>query len=446
MNLKLTFPAIFTALLFSLASNGQQKIKTLAGTGTGDFGGDGFAATDARLHSPQDVDLDGNGNLYVLDYLNVRIRKITTSGTILTVAGNGVIGNSGDGSISTSAAMRPTGMALDRSNLLFIADGHHAVLRKVNALGIISTVAGTGVWGNTGYGGPASMAPLGFMHGIAFDTANNLYITDARYHNVRKITAAGILERFAGNDTAGYMGDDGPATSARIDSPYAIAADQTGNVFISDLKYNVVRKVDHMSGIITTYAGNGSAGYSGDGGLAGAAQLNRPAGLAVDTAGNLFIADADNNVIRKVDATTGIITTVVGNGTPGFGGDLGYVNGCNLRTPFGVAVAKNGDLYIADANNQRIRQTYTPVGVADINTSRKISLFPNPANEACVISGVNNGDVITLFDITGRAIGTFTAGNSELEINISTLAPGCYLLRVADDAGNNLSAARLVIE
>lgn len=444
MNIKLTFPAILAAIFLSVSAHGQQKIKTIAGTGIGDFGGDGFAAGAARLHSPQDLKLDGNGNLYILDYLNVRIRKINTSGIIVTAAGSGIIGNSGDGSISTSANMRPTGIALDKSNNLYIADGHHAVIRKVNSLGIISTIAGTNsVYGNTGYGGPAGSALLGFMHGIAFDNADNLYITDSRYHHVRKITPGGIIERFAGNDTAGYMGDDGPATTARLDSPYAIVADRWGNVYVSDLKYNVVRRID-ASGIITTYAGDGTQGYTGDGGLAGAAKLDRPAGLAVDTSGNLYIADADNNVVRKVDATTGIITTVVGNGTPGFGGDLGYVNGCNLRTPFGLAVAENGDIYIADANNQRIRQTYSPVSVSTVNNQNVISLFPNPADETCFVSNLNSGDVVTVLDATGRTMASYVAKTNHLEMDLNTFTPGIYLVRVVDASGNSLSAARLV--
>ncbi|GAA4461358.1 hypothetical protein GCM10023093_05870 [Nemorincola caseinilytica] len=433
--------------MFSCATHAQQKIKTIAGTGAGDFGGDGFVSTGGRLHSPRDIKLDASGNVYILDYENFRIRRINAAtGIIVTVAGNGVIGYTGDGSIGTSATMWPTGIAVNRNNELYIADGHSNVIRKLNSLGIISTVAGVGGIGtNTGNGGPANAATFGLIHGIAFDTANNLYLADAQHHVVRKIDAAGIISRYAGDDTAGYMGDDGPATTARLDSPYAVVADRAGNVFISDLKAHVVRRVDVTSGIITTYAGNGTAGFSGDGGLAGSAQLSRPAGLAMDTSGNLYIADADNNRIRMVDAA-GIITTIIGNGTPGFGGDLWYVTGCNLHTPFGVAVNNTGNIYIADALNQRVRQTYSAVGVADVSKGSELEIYPNPATGKCVLSGLAKDETVTIYDLTGRAISTHTAAGAILDLDITSFAPGTYMLRVATAAGSSRSVARLVKE
>ncbi len=442
--MKFTFP-ILTAIFLSCGAQAQvQKINTIAGTGVGGFSGDGGVSTAGVLHNPQDVKLDALGNVYIMDYTNFRIRKINTAGNIITVAGNGVIGNTGDGSISTSASMWPTGIAIDRNNLLYIADGHSGVIRKVNSSGIISRVAGIGAFGNAGNGGPATLASVGLVQGIAFDTANNLYVADAMYHVIRKISASGIITRFAGTDTAGYTGDGGSATTARIDSPFAIVADREGNVYFSDMMYHVVRMVN-TAGVISTYAGTGTAGNTGDGGMAVSAQLNRPAGLAVDTAGNLFIADADNNVIRKIEKATGIISRVVGNGTPGFGGDLGYVNGCNLHTPFGVAVATNGDIYIADANNQRVRKTYATVGVTDTKITN-IELYPNPTNGTFIVTGASNGNTVIVYDYMGRQVANSVVSADKAQLDLTHLPGSVYVVRVIDAAGNTTAFARLVKE
>jgi len=441
--MRLTLPVIFAATLFSLSATAQlQKINTIAGTGIGGFGGDGSVSTAATLHAPRDVKYASNGYTYILDYTNYRIRRINPSGNIVTIAGNGVNGNSGDGSVSTSASVWATGIALDNENNLTIADGYHGVIRKINASGIINTIAGIGLGGNSGNGGPATLAAFGLVHGIAYDADNNLYLADATNHIVRRINAAGIISRFAGDDTAGYAGDDGPAITARLDSPYAVAADHKGNVYISDIKANVVRKVN-AAGIITTYAGTGTIGHTGDGGLAGAATLNRPAGLAVDATGNLYIADADNDVIRMVD-TAGIITTIIGNGTPGFGGDLGYVDGCNLHTPFGVSVAADGSVYIADANNQRIRKTYATVGVTGIPSASAITVYPNPAAATCIVTGAADGDIITVSDIAGRAVSSVVASSAGTGLNVSNLVTGMYFVRVVNKDGNLIAVTKLI--
>lgn len=444
IRMKLSLPLLLTSFLFAAHAHAQvPRINTISGTGIGGFSGDGFVSTGAQLHNPQSVVLDKNNNVYILDFLNHRIRKINSSGNIVTIAGNGNTGFTGDGSVATSAEIYPYGIAVNRNNELYISDASWNVIRKVNSLGIISTVVGIGMYGNTGDGGPASAAKIGSPYGMTFDTANNLYFADAKHHIVRKVSASGIITKFAGNDTAGYAGDGDFAILARLDSPYAVAADRKGNVFISDIKNNVIRKVD-PSGVISTYAGVASTfGHSGDGGPANAALLNRPAGIAVDTNGNLFIADADNDVIRKVD-TFGIITTVVGNGTPGFGGDLGAVNGCNLHTPFGVAVAANGDLYIADANNQRIRKTYTPVSVNDVERD-VIAVYPNPTTENVTITGLTKGDVIALTDITGRTmnVNINIVNASTSTVSLLDMASGWYLLKVISADGIVVSVVKI---
>ncbi len=436
--MKFTFPALLSFMtLFAVSSDAQvQNISTISGTGIGGFSGDGADALSAQLNAPHGVLTDDAGNVYILDYLNYRIRKINTSGNIATIAGNGGISGTGDGSVATSAEVRPYGMALDKDNNLYISDASWGVIRKVNSAGIISTIAGVGVHGNTGNGGPASAAKLHGVYGLAFDTSGNLYLADGISNVVRKIDKSGIISRFAGDDTAGYSGDGLFAIAARLDSPYAVATDIPGNVYISDMKNNVIRKV-LTDGTIVTYAGTGSMGHSGDGGPATAAELNRPAGLCVDNIGNLYIADADNDVIRKVD-TAGIITTVVGNGTPGFGGDLGPVNGANLHTPFDVAVDAAGTLYIADANNQRIRKTYMPVSVAGVENHGSVLVTPNPFSNKFTLTGINKTDKVAVYNLSGRAVSVEEVTNGDTKsIDMTALPSGVYVLSISDASGSS---------
>jgi len=446
--MKITFPLFLSAILaLSVPAVAQtQKIITIAGTGISGYNGDGISAITARVSSPSGVAVDASGNVYVQDFLNHRVRKINTSGYITTIAGNGTVGYSGDGSVGTTSQVSPFGIAADKHGNVYISDASYGVIRKVNTVGIISTFAGSGVQGNSGNGGPALSAKLDGVYGMAVDTAGNVYVADGKSNVVRMINAAGIITTVAGNDTAGFAGDNFPATDARLDSPYAVAADRRGNLYISDMKNNVIRKVD-AAGIITTYAGTGAHGYSGNGGPAVLADLDRPAGIAVDTIGNLYIADADNDVIRKVD-TFGVITTVAGNGTPGFGGDLNTVDGANLHTPFGVAVDRYGSLYIADANNQRVRKTYTPVGVADVANNTAVTVYPNPAEDRFAVSGLIKADKVCIYDLVGKQVSaTWDATADGIQtFAIGDLATGVYMLQVTDNAGAKKAVVKLIKE
>jgi len=446
--MRLTLPILlFSAATLSLAKQSPaqtKRIKTVAGTGAGAFGGDGGASTAASLHSPYAVSLDGTGNVYILDRLNARIRKIFPSGIIVTVIGTGLTGYSGDGSVGTSADITPSGFAVSNTDI-YVSDNYHHVIRRLNSVGIMSTFAGNGLNASAGDGGPASAASFKTPAGMALDAAGNLYIADGEGNVVRKINTSGVISTFAGDGTAGFAGDGGSATLASLDSPYAVALDAFGNVFISDVKNNRVRKVD-VSGAISTYAGAGTAGYSGDNGPATDAELNRPAGLATDKDGNLYIADADNNVIRKV-ATDGTITTAVGNGTPGFGGDYGPVNGCNLNRPFGVAVDAMGDLYIADANNQRIRKTYAPTAVENTQTIANVEIYPSPAGEMLFVDGLSKGDKLSVMDVTGRVVVSAEVTNGGVEqLNVTSLAQGVYMLNITTVSGNGKAVVRFVKE
>jgi secreted PhoX family phosphatase len=331
--------------------NSEGMISTVAGNGTVGYGGDGGSATAAQLNYPSGVAVDTAGNLYIVDWGNARIRKVTLEGVINTVAGNGTNGYSGDGGSATTAQLwYPEGAAVDTAGNLYIADTYNYRIRKVTSAGVITTVAGKNGNGYLGDGGPATAALLNVPRSIALDPSGNLYIADTDNHRIRKVTSEGVISTVAGNGTRGYLGDGGPATAALLSYPYGVAVDAAGSLYIADAGNNRIRKVT-PEGMISTVAGNGTFsfdGYSGDGGPATAAQLHFPTDVDVDAAGNLYIADCANHCIRKV-TTDGIIQTVAGNGTRGSFGDGGPATAANLNYPKSVAVDAAGNIYIQDA-------------------------------------------------------------------------------------------------
>jgi len=329
----------------------------VAGTiGASGYSGDGGPATSALLYNPCGVAVDTEGNLYIADAQNYRIRMVSPGGTITTVAGTGVAGYSGDNGPATSAGLSfPCAVAVDADGKLSIADGQR--IRTISG-GTITTVAGTGAAGYSGDDGPATSAQLYNPTGVAVDTAGNLYIADSNNYRVRMVSVLGTITTVAGTGTAGYSGDDGPATSAQINYPVGVAVDAAGNLYVAELYNHVIRKVS-SGGTITTVAGTGVAGYSGDNGPAASAKLNKPSDVAVDTAGNLYIADYENYRIRKVSAA-GTITTVAGSGSPGFVGDNGPATSAALGHVSGVAVDSTGHLYLADQWFNTIREATLP--------------------------------------------------------------------------------------
>ncbi len=257
-----------------------------------------------RIDSPYGVAVDATGNLFIADTYNERIRKVGTNGIIITVAGNGTEGYSGDGGAATNAELPyPAGVAVDATGNLFIADSGNNRIRKVGTNGIITTVAGNGHAGYSGDGGAATNAELNYPAGVAVDATGNLFIADRKTTASARWAPTGLSPRWRATASypslGGYSGDGGAATNAELDLPDGVAVDATGNLFIADIGNNVIREMG-TNGIITTVAGNGRAGYSGDGGAATNAELDLPEGVAVDATGNLFIADLGNNVIRKV--------------------------------------------------------------------------------------------------------------------------------------------------
>ena len=352
---------LFTlSVIFSLQANAQ-IISTVAGTGTSSYSGDGGQATSAELTLPTAVTTDASGNIYIADFGNSSLRKVNTSGIITTIAGNGGEGFSGDGGQATAAQLDSlAGVTVDAAGNIYITDTYNYRIRKINTLGTITTIAGNGTLGYSGDGGQATNAQLNLPNGgVAIDAAGNIYIADLNNSCVRKINTLGIISTIAGNNFAGtsggFSGDGGQATAAALSNVAAIAFDAAGNLYISDSYNNRIRKID-ISGIITTVAGIGSYGLSGDGGQATNAQLSAPVGITFDSAGNLYIADQSNNAIRMVN-TIGIISTIAGgSGSNVFNGDGGLATNAGLGGPMGVAFDGLGNLYIADYFSNRIRK------------------------------------------------------------------------------------------
>lgn len=333
----------------------RYTITTVAGNGTSGFSGDGGQATSAQLSIPWGIALDATGNLYIADEINHRIRKVAANGTITTIAGNGTAGYTGNGSAATSAELNyPAAIAVDGSGNVYISDTANHVIRKLATGGTISTLAGTNVAGFAGDGAAATSAQLNLPLGVALDSSGNLYIADTLNNMVRKVATSGTITTVAGSPVVGYGGDGGAATSAQLYQPFGVTLDAAGNLYISDTLNHVVRKVV-ADGTITTIAGIGTRGFSGDGGLATKAMLNYPEGLAVDAAGNLYIADSLNCRIRVV-TPAGMIMTVAGNGKFGSLGDGGAATSAQMNNPSGLALDSAGSLYVADSQNNLVRR------------------------------------------------------------------------------------------
>ncbi|MCD6012707.1 MAG: hypothetical protein K0Q79_2569 [Flavipsychrobacter sp.] len=413
-----------------------QNIYTYAGTGAASFSGDGGAATAAAINLPSGVITDGSGNVYIADDGNYRVRKVNSSGIISTIAGDGTSGFSGDGGPATAARfLEPFDLCLDVAGNVYVVDRANHRVRKISTSGIITTVAGDGTASSGGDGLPATTAQLYAPSGVVFDASGNMYITEANGHRIRKVNTSGVISTVAGTGTAGFSGDGGAATAAMINGPLGLTLDGAGNIFVGEVGGRRVRKIS-TAGIITTIAGNGTSGSSGDGGPATAALLNNPGNVAFDAAGNLYIADGLGCKIRKVN-TAGIISTYVGTGVCGFSGDGGPATAAKVDRPASIAFASDGSAYIADWLNDRIRKIPAPPSTGiSAYANDELSMFPNPAtNELSIIA---SPFTYRSFSITGIAGNTVMQQPVIMELNvvpIAQLPPGIYFIRLQKDDG-----------
>ena len=326
---------LFVFILLAPVLLKAQTISTIAGNSIGGFNGDGVVATAAQLHYPCGVAIDSSGNVFIADRFNSRIRKIVLStGIISTVAGTGIeVCDTTDGIPATTEAINNLQYVTTDNAGNFYTSCNVSNIKKVNAsTGLISKYIST----SADY--------------LVVDESGNLYMTDGFTRIIKRSVSTSVNSLVAGNGTNGDIGDGGSATAAELSYPHSIALDANSNLYIAD-QGNRIRKVNLITGIISAFAGTGSLGYSGDGFAATAAELNTPKGIAVDNIGNLYIADENNNVIRKVTATTGIITTIAGNGTAGYSGDGGIATASQLNQPVDVKIDASGNIYIADSGN-----------------------------------------------------------------------------------------------
>jgi gliding motility-associated-like protein len=345
------------SLLVCFYTKGQ-IMSSVAGNGLGGFTGDGGSATAAALNNPYGICYNASGNLFIADFVNNRVRKISTSGIITTVAGSAASGFTGDGGPATSATMSgPVAVACDAAGNLYIADKNNHRIRMVNSSGIINTVAGNGSAVFAGDGGPATAGSLNSPSALTFDASGNLYIADLNNNRIRMVNTAGVISTIAGTGSATYSGDGAAATLAGLNNPAALAFDLSGKLYIADKGNNRIRVIN-TSGIISTIAGNGTSGFSGDGGSATAAQLLSPEGITVSSSGTVYFSDRNNQRIRKV-TSAGIISTFAGNGTGSYAGDGAAATSASLNNPVGLAIDGAGNLRIGDCNNNRVRNVPT---------------------------------------------------------------------------------------
>ncbi len=379
-------PAATKTVLAALASGAVPTSATLNGTqGTLSIG-DGGPGPAASLQSPTCV-VAYNGYIYILESAGSRVRQVDGSGVITTVAGTGYSGYAGDGGAANTANFSfPEGMAIDSVGNFYVADTTNFVVREFQLGGGILTIAGVANFsGYTGDGGSATSAYLQLPRAVIVDAKNNIYIIDSNAIRVVKGNndgSNGIITTFAGGAAAGFAGDGGPASGALFNNPQALAIDAAGNLYVADTFNFRIRKIS-TTGVITTVAGNGSYGFSGDGGAATKAQLLSPTGVAVDKNGNIFIADV--NRIRKVSATDGTISTIAGNGTAGYIGDGGIATNSELNTAYGLATDDAGNVYVADTGNNVVRE----------ESLGALSVITNAASN--LPAGIAPGELVTIY-------------------------------------------------
>lgn len=418
---------IILLALFSFASK-SQYIYNVAGSGLIGSGGDGGPAINASMDQPYGVAVDGSGNVYFTDATMGCVRKVDASGIITTIAGTpGFNGYSGDGGPATSALLNfPIGIVVDATGNVYIAD--NGKIRQINTSGIISTFAGAGT--STLDGVSASTSLFTSVTALAIDASGNIYLNDV--NRIRKINTSGIINTIAGTGVLGHNGDGGPATSAQIYGPGTIAVDNLGNLYFGEDSKYCVRKVNG-SGIISTVVGVfNSSGYSGDGGPATSAQLNSVYGLAADALGNIYISDSFRTM-RKINSS-GIISTFSGTiVVGGYNGTGIPATSATINYPQHITTDGLGNVYFCDRDNHRVRVICVASCLAGINEVENhvgLVLYPNPVSNTLWITteqAIFENSEIEITNCLGQIVLKLPYKN---EVDVSNLASGCYVLKI----------------
>ncbi len=444
---------LFLLLFFAFVGQAQ-IITTIAGNGTAGFSSDGIPATATELSAPYGVGMDSIANIYIGDAGNNKIRKINIAGIISTVAGIGTAGYSGDGGPATLAQLNfPYGMAVNRAGSIVIADMYNNRIRSIKSEfgDIIVTIGGNGTPGFSGDGGPATSAQIYYPQGIFWDAADNVYFGDHYNHRVRKIDHSGIITTIAGNGTPGFSGDGAAATAAELYYPSGVTMDATGNIYIADMYNMCIRKIN-TAGIISTVAGVGGVlGFSGDGGPATLANLRYPKDVFINSMGEIIISDPDNQRLRKI-STSGIITTIAGTGVVGYSGDGSNATAAELNEPQGVYVDDHDNIYTGDCTNNRIRKIIclAPVvssisgsGIDTICVDSTIILTDATIGGVWSSTNTHAAVVGTSGRVTGATVGTDTLNYSVSNVcSITKVSYPLYIKScISTDIGLQNSAA-----
>ena len=423
---------LFTLLLMPCVLSAQNII-TVAGSGNTTLGDNG-PATNANLKTFGQIAINSNGDIIIAANNDQRIRKVDAStGIITTIGGTGVVGYSGDNGPATAAKFSwPNFVACDNSNNVYISDDSNRIRRIDVASGIVTTIAGNGIPAFAGDGGPATDASINRSEGITFDVEGNLFFVDDNNARVRKINTAGIISTVAGNGTTGFSGDGGQATSAQI-RPWSISFDNFGKLYIADDGVQV-RKVDLNTGTITTVVGDGSGVYNGENIPATATGI-RPVKVTFDINNRMFVSDGYSNRVRMVDSV-GIIHTVAGTGISGFSGDGGPATAAQFYTPSGIEYYC-GNIYIADAQNHRVRKiayNISPdcptLSISNPVIESVFNVFPNPVTTNLTITSTNVITNVSISNIIGQTVYSNYYHREEVQVNIADLPKGIYFIKV----------------
>ncbi len=434
LKLQCIFWLLFLAVMVHCHKLHAQTITTIAGNGTEGFSGDGFLAINAEFSEPSGVAVDKRGNIYIADDGNDVIHKIDINGIMTRFAGTGSYDYSGDGGPATAAHLQLyiaiIGITVDSIDNVYFADGN--VVRKVDTFGIISTVAGNGVDGYSGDGGPATAAKLFTPTGICFDRKGNLYIADEQKNVIRMVNHAGIISTMAGT-TIGFSGDGGPATNAQLKWPTGITTDELCNIFFSDFYNDRVREIDTL-GIIHTVGGGSPTGDAYCMGCpATDAMLNAPIGIVTDHLGNVYVSDAGDAQIQKI-TPDGKLYTVVGNGTTGYLGDGGAATAAELNDPTMICFDNSGNLLIADRRNVRVRR----VNFGTVSTpvqnliSPHLSVYPNPVLHdqftCSIFTDTNEQATVQVTNVLGQVAYTSVCTTNGPAVIHLHVAAGLYFI------------------